>query len=162
MKYFGISENPLVHQVALTKDELEKIFNGTPNVEMLSPEDGANILTEAEEKAILDAKDPKLVWKVGKVSGKTKTAKCSNLTCKASMPEDKIYVEVDGWYIPPGQRFAVERTFYFCASFECMKHVRSSNIVPPSVSTMFEMKAETTLKAEDKELLTYRGFNFSD
>ena len=38
VNYFGVSEkNLLVHQEALTKGELEKIFSGTPNVEVLSP-----------------------------------------------------------------------------------------------------------------------------
>ena len=117
VKYFGISEeNPIVQQVALTKAELVKIFDATPNVEILSPEEGSSILTEAEVNSILDSKSHKLTWKVGKIRGKS-TARCATNGCKASMLEHKMYVETDGWFIPPNQKFAVERKFYFCASF---------------------------------------------
>ena len=74
------------------------------------------------------------------------------------MPAGKMYVEVDGWYIPTSKNFAVERKFYFCASYLCSKRVPVSNIVPPSLDVVFEVINDTNFTSEDKEFLNFRGF----
>ena len=118
-----------------------------------------NILTPEEENAILESKKSTLFWKLNKLHDR-KNAHCA--TCKATMPANKMHVEVNGWYIPSKQNFAVERTFYFCASFLCLKTVPSSNIVPPSRDTYFNVMEGNNFSGEDKALLRFRGFKFDD
>ena len=159
MNYFRISEdNNMIQQVALTKAEVAKIFEATPNVEILSPEEGSSIITEAEIKSILDSKSKALTWRIGKLkTGKT-TARCA--TCKAAMLEHKVFVQTDGWFIPPNQKFAVERKFYFCATFKCLNAVSRSTVVAPTKDVIFEIIPGADLTADDIDLLRYREFQF--
>ena len=108
--------------------------------------------------SILDSKSHKLTWKVGKVRGKS-TARCATNGCKASMLEHKMYVETDGWFIPPNQKFAVERKFYFCASVLCLKSVPRSTVVTPTKDVIFEIIPGSDLTSDDKDL-RYREFKF--
>ena len=119
----------------------------------------STLLTTEEERGILETKDSNLCWKLSKLQER-KNAHC--VTCKAAMPAGKMFVEVNGWYIPPNKNFAVERNFYFCASFLCLKRVPSSNIVPPNQDTFFEVIKDTDFSPEDRALLKFRGFKFVD
>ena len=97
---------------------------------------------------------PEQIWHVGKKMNDSR-AKCSG--CKASqMVNGRLYMTVDGLFIPQNQNFAKERKFYFCANVNCTsKKPYMSNLeVPPK-----EVYAEPALSKDDIELLAYRGFN---
>ena len=48
------------------------------------------------------------------------------------MPAGKIFITVSGLYIPHGQRFAVDRCYYFCAHPQCIaKKTCASNLATP-------------------------------
>ena len=74
------------------------------------------------------------------------------------MPPGKIFVRV---FIPPNQDFAVDRIFYYCASFRCIKKVDSSNLVTPSKETPFTVAGSAILTEEDKNVLRSRGFKLA-
>ena len=72
----------------------------------------------AEIQAIFKTKgEDSQKWYVDKLLTR-KEAK--SYTCSSTMPAEKLYVFVYGLYIPPGQHFAKERTFYFCALMKCL------------------------------------------
>ena len=87
------------------------MFDKTPDVDIMQPDAGATILTAVEEESILEPKKSDLHWKLDKIKVR-RNVRCSNAQCKATMPVGKLLVTVEGWYIPPNQKFAVERKFY--------------------------------------------------
>ena len=98
LNYYRIAdEDPLLHQVALTRIELMNMFDKTPDVSILQPDAGSDILSSAEEDSILETKRKQLYWKLGKIKER-RNARCSNLLCKASMAIGKLFVTVDGLY----------------------------------------------------------------
>ena len=75
-----------------------------------------------------------------------------------TITEGKIFLSPKGYYIPPNQTFAIERTFYFCLtkSFVLRKPLLSTIAVPPqSVSNA----SFATLTKEDIYIIDQRGFN---
>ena len=117
-------------QAALTREELKTIFAFIPDISLVQETSTDNeiteniTLTEVEESAIFEARSVKeFVWELEK-SNERRNAKCS--TCKATMPPGKIFFHVKGLFIPPNQAFSVDRRFYFCASFRCVKKGTSS------------------------------------
>ena len=154
-------DNPILQQIALTVEEIESIYSLVPNVSILKegpPDDAPGssfTLTPAEEQAIFEKKGSHAnhnKWKVNKLSNR-KDAKC--VTCNTPMPAGKIFAEVTALYIPRNQNFAVERIFYYCASFSCMKKGTSSNVITPTRDTLFILNGD--LSAEDVILLQGRG-----
>ena len=169
LNYYEVDEtSSILNQVAFLSNELKEMF-GKPNISKIrqsssSCSSGASCsssLTPAEERAIFEAKSGKSSnkddpWFIQKLTER-KHVVCR--TCKATMPSGKILVRTAGFYIPPGQRFAVEANFYFCASFECFRPVNHSSIVVvPTSETLFTVEESSTLTEEDCGVLTQRGF----
>ena len=77
------------------------------------------------------------------------------------MPAGKIFAQTSGLYIPPGQRFAVESNFYFCATYLCFKSVPHSNVVATTSNTIIYIDEQTKLKIseEERRLLLSRGIS---
>ena len=71
-----------------------------------------------------------------------------------------MFVETDGWFISPNQKFAVGRKFYFCAMFKCLNAVPRSTVVAPTKDVIFEIIPGADLTADDIDLLRYREFKF--
>lgn len=63
--------------------------------------------------------------------------------------------------MPPGQRFAAESNFYFCATFRCIKSVSHSNIVASALDTVFHIDEQSKLRISEDErrLLLSRGIS---
>ena len=161
LNYYRLSENDsMLQQVSLTVDELNSIFGLQPNIDFVKSHSDnipstSNYLTPEEQMAIFEGKEKVQRWKINKSNVK-KNAKCS--TCKSTMPAGKMFVEVDGLYIPKNQTFAVDRKFYFCALFSCLKKVNASNIVPPTSNSIFMIADESGISIEEMEILKTRGF----
>lgn len=102
--------------------------------------------------SILDNKK-KQHWFVKRLLTRKKACCCS---CKATMPEGKISVMVDGLFIPDKQRFAVVRTFYFCCDVRCTsKRPMRSNLLRPQNLMVSE---DSHLSSSDMDLIKTRGF----
>ena len=177
-----VEEDPILQQIVIRSQKITTIFSLVPNVSILRPDafdpknneanstpdfdstnNGINSakLTAAEEQAIVESRGENSrhhIWKLNKLQDR-KNAKYA--TCKATMPPGKIFVEVNALYIPPNQSFAVNRTFYFCSSFHCLKKVPSSSIVTPSTETLFKVMEGADIKNEERDLLKARGLKFS-
>ena len=74
------------------------------------------------------------------------------------MPKGKILLSVRGYYIPPKQTFAIERTFCFCLMKSCFsrKLFMSSIAVPPQGVII---TSSTALTEEDTDISRQSGFN---
>ena len=116
--------------------------------------------TDAELKSIFEgnpAHVKKQLWYANKLLVR-KEAKCASPSCRATMPEGKIYVHVTGLYIPPSQNFAIERTFYFCAQQACLsKKPFMSNIQSPPAQVM--ITHDSNLLAADISIMKSRNIN---
>ena len=162
-------KSDLLHQVSLTDIELKQILSGahpvgehqqssvgSKNDTPLpgSPSPPPVFLTQIEMEATFEAKHlspPKQIWKVGKSDQHVKATCCS---CKSTMPAGKIFTTVSGLYIPRGQRFAVDRQYFFCADLECIaKKPLASNLATPPTN----IETDKNLSKEDIILLQSRG-----
>ena len=135
----------LLAQVSLTQNELRNLLkveqpeekekeniperNGDPD----ATESSYTRFTEAELESMFEGNSSHTnsqTWYADKLVVR-KDAKFG--TCRATMPAGKIYVYVNGLYVPPNQNFSTKRTFYFCAQPYCLaKKPFMSNIkVPP-------------------------------
>ena len=74
------------------------------------------------------------------------------------MLEGKILLSAKGYYIPPNQTLAIERTFYFCLMKSCFsrKPFMSSIAVPPQGVII---TSSTALTEEDIDISLQSGFN---
>ncbi len=158
-------KSDLLQQVSLTNAELKGILTGACTVgeNQQSPKGSKNdtsgssvTLTLVEMESIFEAKQssqPKQIWRAGKSNERLK-ASCTS--CKSTMPAGKIFIVVSGLYIPRGQRFAVDRRFYFCADSCCIgKKPLASNLETPPKT--IEIDKDMLLSADDISLLRSRG-----
>ena len=145
IKKFSINEsNALLAQVQLTKVEVASILAKSQPVSSnpsssttTNAENTFNAsLTDAEILSVFEAKKViEQLWIVEKVT-KRMTSRCCS--CKSTMPEGKLYLKVNGYYIPINQTFAVERSFFFCTLKQCVsKKPFMSNIVVPPKATAY-------------------------
>lgn len=163
-------KSDLLQQLFLTDKELKNILTGveehhepptgsknnTQSPTVRSPTPPSVVLTNVEMESIFEAKQStqrQQIWRAGKSKERMK-ASCSS--CKSTMPAGKIFVVVSGLYIPRGQRFAVDRQFYFCADLRCIgtKPLASNLTIPPK---KIEIKDDLQLSADDISLLRSRG-----
>ena len=165
IKKFSINEsNALLAQVQLTKVEVASILAKSQPVSSnpsssttTNAENTFNAsLTDAEILSVFEAKKViEQLWIVEKVT-KRMTSRCCS--CKSTMPEGKLYLKVNGYYIPINQTFAVERSFFFCTLKQCVskKPFMSNIVVPPKKITLSE-----NLCQEDIDIICRRGFTFN-
>ena len=153
----GLKENnAILAQVSYSKHELADIFAQVSNTpSSSSTSSSSTTLSVAEIQSIFEEKEKiDLNWAVDKVS-RRKYAKCC--TCQERLQKERS-LSPKGYYIPPNQTFAIERTFYFCLtkSFVLRKPFLSTIAVPPqSVSNA----SFATLTKEDIDIIGQRGFN---
>ena len=159
----------LLAQVFLTQNKLRNLLRVVE-----SPEEKENIpeekedtdaaessfarFTEAELESIFEGNSSyrkSQTWYANKLVVR-KDAKCC--TCRATMPAGKIYVYVNGLYVPPNQNFSTNRTFYFCAQPNCLaKKPFMSNIkVPPKEVTN---PNDSNLLLSDINIMKNRNIN---
>ena len=86
-------------------------------------------------------------------------------TCRSTMPEGKIFLSAKGYYIPPNQTFAIERTFYFCLMKSCVsrKPFMSSIAVPPqrvSIAISAALTKKIWLSSANVALILFSMFFF--
>ena len=158
----------LLAQVSLTQNELRNLLK------VESPEEKENIpegndhpdatessyarFTAAELESIFEGNSSNTksqTWYANKLVVR-KDAKCC--TCRSTMPAGKIYVYVNGLYVPPNQNFSTNRTFYFCAQPSCLaKKPFMSNIkVPPKEVTN---PNDSNLLISDINIMKNRNIN---
>ena len=83
-----------------------------------------------------------------------KEANCS--TCSSTTSAEKLYVFINGLYIPPSKHFAKERNFCFCALMkyfekkQCMNNIQN----PPIIVEVRKLR----LTKDERNLLHSRGF----
>ena len=154
---FGIHpSNAILPQVSFTVSYINFTFNQQCSQSRSSKpgytKPNTN-LTRAEIQAISETKgEGPQKWYMDKLMTR-KEAKCC--TCSSKMPVGKLHIFVYGLYIPPGQHFAKEHTFYFCSLMKYFeKKTYKSNLQIPPIT------AETRnsrLTKDEKNLLGSRG-----
>ena len=154
---FGVHpSNAIFAQMSFTVSEINIIFNQQCNQSQSGKPGYAkqNInITRAEIQAIFETKgEGPQKWYVDKLLTR-KEAKCC--TCSSTMSAETLYVFVNGLYIFPGQHFAKERTFYFCALMKCLgKKPYMNNLQVPPIT--FETR-NSRLTKDERHLLRSRG-----
>ena len=149
-------------QVSYSKHELADIFAqvgntpSSPSASSHSTSSSSATLTAAKIQSIFEEKekiDPN--WVVDKVRWRKHAKWC---TCRSTMPERKIFLSAKGYYIPPNQTFATEKSFYFCLMKSCVsrKPFMLRTAVPPQSESTASFAA---LTKEDTDIIRQRGFN---
>ena len=159
-------QSDLLQQVALIESEVKEMLKDAPaegNYRQVPASNGGQsttethtiLLTPEEMESIFESKKPTeldQIWKVAKREARLNASCC---TCKSTMPGGKIYIVVNGLYIPRNQKFAVSRQFYFCADPRCIaiKPFASNIQTPPSE---VHIMPDSQLSSEDICLLRQR------
>jgi predicted nucleic acid-binding Zn finger protein len=161
-------QSNLLQQVGLIESEIKEILKDAPAEgnyrQVPASNDGQSTtetphsisLTSEEMESIFESKkatEPKQIWKVAKRETRVNASCC---TCKSTMPGGKIYIVVNGLYIPRNQKFAVSHQFYFCADLRCVAiKPFASNIETPPREILQDSQLQ--LSSEDICLLRSRG-----
>ena len=133
--------NTILAQVSSTISEINVIFNSFMNelitnatkVYLVSHDvqNQISIFKDCEIQAVFETKsEGPQKWYADNLL--TKCCTCSN-----TIPAQKLYVFVSELYIPPGQHFAKDHTFYFHAFMKCLdKKPYMNNLQVPPIITV--------------------------
>ena len=136
--------NAILAQVSSTISEINFIFNSfmnelitnatKVNLESHDVQNQISISKDCEIQAIFETKsEGPQKWYADKLLTRKETKCC---TYSNTMPAQKLYVFVNELYIPPGQHFAKDHTFYFYAFMKCLdkKPYMNNFQVPPIIA----------------------------